>query len=77
MTTRTISFFEEERMTLDDSIDLTRATLLDYASRYRHWAIAYSGGKDSSATVTVVAHMLATGALPAPASLTVLYADTR
>lgn len=77
MTTRNLSFFEGERLTLDDAMDLTAQSLMAYAGDYRHWAIAYSGGKDSSATVTVVAHLIESGRIPAPQSLTVLYADTR
>nr|WP_277882698.1 phosphoadenosine phosphosulfate reductase family protein [Oscillatoria sp. FACHB-1406] len=48
-----------------------------YGSFYKHWAIAFSGGKDSSATVTLIAHLIETGQIPKPESLTVLYADTR
>ncbi len=39
--------------------------------------MAYSGGKDSSATVAFVAWAIQSGRVPAPASLSVLYADTR
>lgn len=77
MSTRTISMFEDQRLTLEDSIDLTRQSLLAYGSQYRHWAIAYSGGKDSTATVATVVHLIETGQVERPASLTVLYADTR
>lgn len=48
-----------------------------YATTHKHWAIAYSGGKDSSATVTLIAHLIDTGQIPRPKTLTVLYADTR
>jgi DNA sulfur modification protein DndC len=72
-----VSFFDSERLTLLDSIDLTRQSLLAYAEQYRHWAIAFSGGKDSTALVTVLLQLLTTGQLPEPASLTVLYSDTR
>jgi DNA sulfur modification protein DndC len=48
-----------------------------YGERYRHWSVAYSGGKDSSATVTFVAWAIREGLVPTPESLTVLYADTR
>ncbi|MGJ3250639.1 MAG: phosphoadenosine phosphosulfate reductase family protein [Elainellaceae cyanobacterium] len=48
-----------------------------YGEFYKHWAIAFSGGKDSTATVTLVAHLLETGRIPRPESITVLYADTR
>jgi DNA sulfur modification protein DndC len=75
--TRTISMWESERLTLDDSLDMTRQSLLAYGLEYRHWAIAYSGGKDSSATVAAVVHLIESGQIPRPESLTVLYADTR
>lgn len=71
------TFFDGMRTNLGEAIDQTRLSLIAYAQTHRHWAIAYSGGKDSSATVTVVAHLIETGQVPAPESLTVLYADTR
>jgi DNA sulfur modification protein DndC len=77
MNARTISFFEDQRLTLEDSIDLTRQSLLAYGMDYRHWAIAYSGGKDSTATVAAVVHLIETQQIPRPASLSILYADTR
>lgn len=70
------SLFEGERLQYEDAIDLSLASLNSYGQRYRHWAIAYSGGKDSSATVTFVAWAVKTGRVPLPESLTVLYADT-
>lgn len=77
MSMRNLSLFEAERLTIDDAIDLTRQSLLAYGARYRHWCIAYSGGKDSTAAVTVVLHLIETGQVPRPASLVVLYSDTR
>ncbi len=74
---RPISLWEAERLTIEKSIELTIESLTVYGSAYRHWAIAYSGGKDSSATVTLVAYLIASGQIPTPKSLTVLYADTR
>jgi DNA sulfur modification protein DndC len=71
------SLFDAQRLTLKDSIELTAQSLLAFGANHRHWAIAYSGGKDSSALVTVVIHLLESGAVPYPESLTVLYADTR
>lgn len=76
-TNRRVSMFEDQRATLDGALMETAASLLTYGERYRHWAIAYSGGKDSSATVTAIVHLLETGRVPRPESLTVLYADTR
>lgn len=72
-----ISLWEDQRLTLAGAIDLSVASLNAYGERYKHWAIAYSGGKDSSATVSFVAWAIRSGAVKAPESLTVLYADTR
>ncbi len=74
---RTASLFEADRLTLDDSIALSLESLAEYGRRYRHWAVAYSGGKDSSAVVAFVSWAISTGQVKAPESLTVLYADTR
>jgi len=74
---RTLSLFENDRLSLDRSIELSAESLRHYGSLYKHWAIAFSGGKDSTATVTLVADLLDKGLVPRPASITVLYADTR
>ena len=71
------SFFEGSRLTLDEALEMTAESLNTYAQFYRHWAIAYSGGKDSSALLTAVLHLLNTGRVARPQSLTVLYSDTR
>lgn len=71
------SLFDAQRRTLKDSIALTAQSLQVFGASHRHWAIAYSGGKDSSATVTVVVHLIESGDVPRPETLTVLYADTR
>jgi len=72
-----MSLFEGARLRLDDAIELSLASLREYGQRYRHWSVAYSGGKDSSATVVLVAWAIKTGQIPQPDSLTVLYDDTR
>src|SRR5581483_6060507 len=74
---RRATLWEDQRLTMERSIQLTIESLSLYGSLYRHWAIAFSGGKDSSATVTLVAHLIASGQVSAPESLTVLYSDTR
>lgn len=71
------SFFDDDRLGLDDSINLSLDSLKVYGEQYRHWAIAYSGGKDSTATVAFVAWAIKSGLVAAPVSLSVLYADTR
>jgi DNA sulfur modification protein DndC len=71
------SLFEGVRMSLDDSIGMSLASLYQYGRKYHHWAIAYSGGKDSTATVSFVAWAIKSGEVPMPESLAILYADTR
>jgi DNA sulfur modification protein DndC len=71
------TLWEGERMTMDQALELTAKSLEAFASAYDHWAVAFSGGKDSSCGVTVVDHLLSTGRVKRPKSLTVLYADTR
>lgn len=71
------SIFEADRLTLEDSLAMTADSLNAYGHRYDHWAVAYSGGKDSTALVAVTIHLLATGRVQPPKSLFVLYCDTR
>ena len=71
------TLFEDMRTTLPEAIDLTVQSLQAYGPQHEHWAIAYSGGKDSTATLTLIMHLIETGRVPAPKSLTVCYADTR
>lgn len=68
-------FFEGARSQMTDSISFALAALAAHAGR--HWVVAYSGGKDSSALLSFVVWAIVTGRVPAPASLRVLYADTR
>lgn len=74
---RQLSLFEKERTTLEDSLELTARSLNEYGHRYNYWSISFSGGKDSTALVTSVIHLIETGRVKAPSSLTVIYADTR
>lgn len=71
------TLFDDQRMSADQALELTAQSLLAWGQTHRHWCIAYSGGKDSSATVSVVVHLIESGRVPAPESLTILYADTR
>lgn len=74
---KTDSLFEGLRTTLEDSIELTAQSLRAYALRYDHWAIAFSGGKDSATVVSAVIYLIMTGRVPMPKTLTVLMSDTR
>lgn len=71
------TLFDDQRTSFADAYAQTISNLNYYGKEYRHWAIAFSGGKDSTAVVTLVAAMLAKKEIPQPESLTVIYADTR
>lgn len=75
---RQATLFEgTKRLAYDEAIELTLASMRAYGASHDHWGIAWSGGKDSSATLTLIVHLIDTGLLNAPKSLTVFYADTR
>lgn len=65
------------RLNYDDAMGMTLASLQAYGPTHDHWVIAWSGGKDSTATLTIVVHLIEAGMLAPPKRLTVLYADTR
>lgn len=72
------SFFDGgQRLQMTESIDLTIQSLQAYGASHAHWGIAWSGGKDSSATLTLLMWLIDTGKILAPRTLTVFYADTR
>jgi len=66
-----------KRLQMNDSIELTIQSLNAYGPKYNHWALAWSGGKDSTATLTLVVWLIQSGKIKAPKTLTVLFADTR
>ena len=70
------SLFEGQRYTLQESIERTALAINAYATTHSHWVVAFSGGKDSSATLAAVLYLIETKQVQAPKSLTVLYADT-
>jgi DNA sulfur modification protein DndC len=72
------SFFDGgQRLQMTESIELTIQSLQAYGPDHPDWGIAWSGGKDSSATLTLICWLIASGKIKAPRSLTVFYADTR
>jgi DNA sulfur modification protein DndC len=71
------TLWEGERISLAESLDITAQSLNAYGAAYDHWAIAFSGGKDSSATVAAVVWLIEQGKVKAPKTLTVLMSDTR
>jgi len=72
------SFFDGgRRLQMTESIELTVQSLQAYGPDHQDWGIAWSGGKDSTATLTLICWLIESGRIPAPRSLTVFYADTR
>lgn len=73
-----LSLFDETKLKIPEAIELTRNAIAAYAGNYQKFAIAFSGGKDSTALVTIVAHLIESGQLDIkPEQITILYADTR
>lgn len=70
-------FAGSTKLAYDEAMQMTLVSMRAYGPQHDHWAIAFSGGKDSTATLTVIMHLLETGQLEPPKSLTVFYADTR
>jgi DNA sulfur modification protein DndC len=65
------------RMVAEEAVDLTIQSLLAYGAHHDVWAVAWSGGKDSTATLTLIVRLIEEGKLPRPRLLYVFYADTR
>ncbi|TIM07594.1 phosphoadenosine phosphosulfate reductase family protein [Mesorhizobium sp.] len=70
-------FEGSKRLVYDEAVDLTLQSMQTYGPAHDHWGIAWSGGKDSSATLSLIVHLIDVGRLAGPKSLTVFYADTR
>ena len=71
------NLFTGKRLQMNESIEMTTQSILAYAPKYDNWAIAWSGGKDSSCLLTLVIWLMETKKIPKPKSLTIFYADTR
>ena len=75
--TRQASIFDQARSTLEQAIEQTADSLNFYGQQYKHWKVAYSGGKDSTALVTLLAHLIESGRVTAPESIEIFMADTK
>lgn len=71
------TLFDDLRLDLATAIDLTADAINAYAHTSKHWVVTFSGGKDSTATLTVLHWLIEQGRIERPESLTALYADTR
>jgi DNA sulfur modification protein DndC len=72
------SFFDgSRRLQMTESIELTIQSLKAYLPDHPDIGIAWSGGKDSTATLTMIMWLIDSGKIPRPRSITVFLADTR
>ena len=72
------SFFEGgRRLQMNESIELTIQSLQAYLPDHPDVGMAWSGGKDSTAMLTVFVWLMESGRIPKPRSLTIFLADTR
>ncbi len=71
------TLFDAARMTAGEAVELTIQSLQAYGADHDTWAIAFSGGKDSTALVTLVLWLLVSGRIARPKRLIIFYADTR
>ena len=69
--------FDESRITMQDAMAMTIDSLRQHANTHKHWVVSWSGGKDSTATLTLLLHLIRSGEIDEPERLTVMYADTR
>lgn len=60
-----------------EGVELTLQSLKAYWDQHQHFAVAWSGGKDSTALLTLLVHLIDSGQLPQPKLLYIFYADTR
>lgn len=64
------------RSTLQEQQELTVRSMNAYGPNYKHWVFAWSGGKDSSATLTFIIYLIESGQIEPPEQITVCLADT-
>jgi DNA sulfur modification protein DndC len=76
-TNRRISFFDDQRLTQSEAIELTAQALIYYIGQYPDVVVSYSGGKDSTSLLTLLLVLIEAGRVPRPRSLRVLLANTR
>lgn len=70
-------FSGDVRMVHEEAVNMTLASLLARWDDHEHIAVAWSGGKDSTATLTLIIYLIMSGQLRRPKRLYVFYADTR
>jgi DNA sulfur modification protein DndC len=65
------------RLQMNESIEMTIQSINAYGPKYNYWCMAWSGGKDSTTLVTLIAYLIKCGKVKAPKKIYIMYADTR
>lgn len=74
---RQLGLFEENGIGFKEAIDIARESILTQAHGYKHLVLGYSGGKDSTALVSLMAYFIESRQVPfQPQDVTVVYSDT-
>jgi len=71
-----LNFFSAMRSTLQEQQEMTIQSMNAYGAKYKHWVFAWSGGKDSSATLTFILYLIESKQIEPPKEITVCLADT-
>lgn len=77
MKTEQTNIFNEPRLQMNQSIEISLQSLIAYGYKYEHWCVAWSWGKDSTTVLTLIAWAIKSGKIKRPKTLTVMAADTR
>lgn len=77
MSKQQLNMYSAMRSTFHEQEELTIRSMQEYGYKYNHWVFAWSGGKDSSATLTYILYLIESKQIKAPKEITVLLADTR
>lgn len=70
-------FDTSRRLQMTESIELTVQSLQAYGPEHQVWGFAWSGGKDSTATLTVIMWLMDVGKIARPKRIIIFLADTR
>jgi DNA sulfur modification protein DndC len=74
---RQLNLFEEQKNPMNIALDLALASFREQATGYERMSVGFSGGKDSTTTVTLLAYFIKTGRLDLnPKDITIFYGDT-
>ena len=72
-----LNLFSDRALTWEEQLELTSSSLNVHGEDYKRWIFCFSGGKDSTATVTMADHLFKTGKVKRPEEVHCIYVDTR